>query len=203
MENYFIQMAASASHAVAYTIGPIWNTLSIGYSCIQLMASRILSFKASIVSGTSQMMVQRCQIVAPRWQNDISSAADNAIFKNRTQNIECNFYCVARSADLLKSNVANILLFNFCEQKFVPHGPITIAIDCNGLILAHFRRKMAQLCLCTKIRIKQWRRFGLFNVCMLVFCAPNAIILLVYIPAKIKMSFIWKDDFFCQNRHLL
>ena len=31
----------------------------------------------------------------------------------------------------------------------------------------------------------------------LFFCAPNATILLVYIPAKIKvMSFIWKDDFF-------
>ena len=31
----------------------------------------------------------------------------------------------------------------------------------------------------------------------------NVTILLVYIPAKITMSFIWKDDFFCQNRHLL
>ena len=36
----------------------------------------------------------------------------------------------------------------------------------------------------------------LFNVCVRVFCAPNATILLVYIPAKIKMSFIRKDDFF-------
>ena len=35
----------------------------------------------------------------------------------------------------------------------------------------------------------------LFNVCVRVFCAPNATILLVYIPAKITMSFIWKDDF--------
>ena len=34
-----------------------------------------------------------------------------------------------------------------------------------------------------------------------VFCAPNATILPVYIPAKTKMIFIWKDDFFfCQNR---
>ena len=37
----------------------------------------------------------------------------------------------------------------------------------------------------------------LFNICVLVSCAPNATILLVYIAAKIKMSFIWKDDFFC------
>ena len=36
----------------------------------------------------------------------------------------------------------------------------------------------------------------LFNVCVRVFCASNATILLVYISAKIKMSFIWKDDFY-------
>ena len=36
-----------------------------------------------------------------------------------SQNIECSFGCVARSAVLLKPNVANILLFIFCEQKFV------------------------------------------------------------------------------------
>ena len=73
--------------------------------------------------------------------NDISSAADNAIFKNRAQNIEFSFGCVARSAVLLKPNVANILLFNFCEQKFVQHGPITIALDCNGLSLLIFEEK--------------------------------------------------------------
>ena len=43
------------------------------------------------------------------------------------QNIEFSFGCVARGAVLLKSNVSNILLFNFCEQKSVQHGPITIA----------------------------------------------------------------------------
>ena len=43
----------------------------------------------------------------------------------------------------------------------------------------------------------------LFNVCVRVFCAPNATILLVNIPAKIKITFIWKYDFFCQNRHLM
>ena len=54
-ENYFIQMATSAGHAVAYTIGPIFTHI---IECVQLstsspMASRILSFKASIVSGLS------------------------------------------------------------------------------------------------------------------------------------------------------
>ena len=36
----------------------------------------------------------------------------------------------------------------------------------------------------------------LFKVCVRVFCAPNVKILIVYIPAKIKMSFIWKHYFF-------
>ena len=53
MENNFIQMAASAGHVVAYTIGTILSTLSIKCSCISPMASRIFRFKASIVSGLS------------------------------------------------------------------------------------------------------------------------------------------------------
>ena len=85
---------------------------------------------------------------------------------------------------------------------------------------------MAQLCLWTKIRTKQWFVLCAPNATILLvyilakikmsffwnlliagphfgcigfsmyFCAPNATILLVYIPAKIKISFIWKDDFF-------
>ena len=51
------------------------------------------------------------------------------------------FDCVARSAVLMKPNVADILLFNFCVQKFVQHGPITIAIDYNGLSLLIFEKK--------------------------------------------------------------
>ena len=75
--------------------------------------------------------------VSNRSSEDISSVADSAIFKNRAQNIEC----VARSAILLKPNVANVLLFNFCEQKFVQHGPITISIDWNGLSLLILEEK--------------------------------------------------------------
>ena len=95
------------------------------------MASRILSFEASInclwlvgvtlvFDGNPQIIVQRCQITDPRWSNHICSAADNAIIKNRAQNIKCSFGCVARSAVLLKPNVANILLFIFCPQKAYP-----------------------------------------------------------------------------------
>ena len=51
MKSNFIQMAASAARAVAYTIGPILSTLSIVCSCIAPMASLNIAFKASIVSG--------------------------------------------------------------------------------------------------------------------------------------------------------
>ena len=43
-----------------------------------------------------------------------------------------------RSAE---GNVDNILLFNFCEQKLVQHGPKTMLIDCNGLSLLIFEEK--------------------------------------------------------------
>ena len=39
----------------------------------------------------------------------------------------------------------------------------------------------------------------LFNLCVRVFCVSNVTVLLVYISAKIKMSFIWKDDCFLPN----
>ena len=140
MENNIIQMTAAAGHAVAYTIGPIFkhnidcvqlyftndftNIVLLNVNCLWLVGVT-LNF-----DGSPQIIVQRFQIAASRWPNDISFADNNVIFKNRAQNIECSFGCVA-----------NILLFNFCEQKFFQHGPITIAIDCNGLSLLIFKEK--------------------------------------------------------------
>ena len=117
------------------------------------------------------------------------SVADNVIFKNRAQNIECSLGCVPRSAVLLKLNVANPL--KFLWRKIRSTWPITIAIDCNGLPLLIFQEKWSNYVAGPKSAPNNdsfWMR-RIFNVCMLV-----------YIPAKIKMSFIWKDDFFfCQN----
>ena len=108
MENNFIPMAASAGHAVAYTIGPIFKHI---IDCVQLYFTNGFTYivlknvnclwlvgVALIFDGTPQIIVQRWQISAPRWPNNINSAADNAIFKSRAQNIECSFGCVARSA---------------------------------------------------------------------------------------------------------
>ena len=149
--------------------------------------------------NNSATMSNRSSEVAKRHQ----LCGDNGIFKNRAQNIECSFGCVARSAILLKPNVANILLFNFCEHKFVPHGPITITIDCYSLSLLIIEEKWPNYD-CGPKSAPNSDSFWVhrhFNVSVRVFCAPNATISLVYITAEIKMSFIWKDDFFFwQNR---
>ena len=110
---------------------------------------------------------------------DISSAADNTIFKIRAHNIECSFICVAFSAVLLKLNIANILLFNFCEQKFVQHSPLTVmASPCL------FSRKNGPIMPLDQNPHQTVTR----NVCVRVFCVPNMAIFLLYISAKIKMT---------------
>ena len=78
---------------------------------------------------------------------------------------------MTRSAVLLKLNVANILLFNFCKQKFFKHGPITIAIDCNGFSLLIF--EWPSYASGPKFAANSdsfWVR-RLFNVCVRGFCA--------------------------------
>ena len=139
----------------------------------------------------------------PDLLKKVSSAANNASFKNRAQNIECSFSFVAHSAVLLKPNVVNILRFNFCKQKFVQHGPITIAIDCNYLSLLIVEDKWPNYASGPKSAPNSdlfWVP-RLFNVCVWVFCCPTVTILLVYIPAKLKMSFIWKNDFFPKSAY--
>ena len=72
------------------------------------------------------------------------------------------------------------------------------SIDCNGLSLLIFEEKLPNYTSGPKSAPNSdsfWKR-RLFNVCVRVFCVPNATILLIYIPVQIKMSFIWKDGFF-------
>ena len=165
---------------------------------------------------------------------------------------------------------------NFCEQKYVQRGLITIAIGCIGLflliveekwpnyasgpkfapnsdsfwvrrffnvcvwstetkccqypplhflwtkirskwsdndrhwlwrpLLAHFRRKMAQLCLWAKIRTKQWLVLGAsaFQCMRAGFLWPKcAQFCLFTYPPRSKWASSEKMIFFCQNRHLL
>ena len=82
----------------------------------------------------------------------------------------------------------------FVNKKFVQFGPITTAIDCS----CSFLKKNCPIMSGAKSASNSdsfWVHW-LFNACVQVFCATNATILLVYITAKIKRSFIWKDEFF-------
>ena len=140
MENNLIQMA----NGLGWPCSSLYDRSNFNRLCAAVFHQWLHEYcplKCQLYLACRPDGVQRCRIAGPRWPNDISSTIDNAIFKNRSQNIECNFDCVARSAVLLKPNVSNILLFNFCEQKFVQHGPITIDIDCNGLSLLIFEEK--------------------------------------------------------------
>ena len=65
-------MAASAGHAVAYTIGPIFKYITD--FCVAVFYQWLheyCPFKRQLSP------VQRCQIAASRWPNDISSEANN------------------------------------------------------------------------------------------------------------------------------
>ena len=181
MENNFSKMAAWAGHAIAYDCVQLYFTN--GFTDIVLYRVNCLWLVGVtlIFDGTPQIIVQRCQIAALRLPDDISSTADNAIFKNRPQNIECSFGCVACRAVLLKSNVDNILFFNFCAQKFVQHGPITIAIDRNRIFVLVCEEKWPNYASGPKSAPNSDSFYvcRLLNVCVRVFCAPNATILLV------------------------
>ena len=131
MENNFILMAASADHAVAYTIGLI--IIEHYRLCTAVFHQWLLEYCPLFLAGRSNTYLWR-------HPTNYSPTVSNAIFKNRAQNIECNFGSVASSSVLLKPNVANILLFNFCELKFIQYGPITIAIDCDDLSLFIFEK---------------------------------------------------------------
>ena len=96
-----------------------------------------------------------------------------------------------------------------CWNQMLPISYSSIFVNKNSFNMARYR---SQLTLRAHFRRKKWPNYAswlksapnsdsfwvrrLFNVCVRVFRAPNAIILIVHIPAKIKMSFIWKDDFF-------
>ena len=78
----------------------------------------------------------------------------------KTSSVASAVWHVALSCwnQMLPISFSSSIFVNFV--KFVQHRPITIAIACNGLILAYFQRKMAQICLWTKIRTKQWLVLG-------------------------------------------
>ena len=157
--------------------GPWWSF--IGKNLIKFIETLLL------------MLFLACRRNTYLWRHPTNNIpADNAIFKNRAQNLECSYGCVERSLDLLKPNVANILLFNFYEQKFIQHGPITIAIDCNGLSLLIFEEKWPNY---DWTKIRKIRAGFLCPKCDNFACLHTR---------KDQNELHLKRWFFCQNRYL-
>ena len=127
-----------------------------------------------IFDGTPQIIVQFCQIAAPRCQT--TSA----------------LWLIMRSSNTGRktSSVASAVwhVAPFCWSQMFPTSSSSIFVNKKWPYYA-FGPKSAP-------NSDSFRVRRLFNVCVRVFCAPNATILLVYILAKIKKNFIWKDDFF-------
>ena len=89
---------------------------------------------------------------------------------------------MTRIAVLLKPNVAKILVFNFCEQKFVQHGPLTIAIDCSSLSLL-ISKKNCPIMTLDQHPHQTVTRYGCVGFSM-------------YPCGFSVMSLIWTDNFF-------
>ena len=173
--------------SLAIVIGPCWTNF-----CSQKLKRRTLAtfgFNRTELRATqpklhSMFYAAFEDLIISRWSRRglVGSVLHffSAIASQRI--IECSFSCVARSAVLLKPNIANCNFDLICEQKFVKHSPITIAIDFSGLSLLIFKEKWSNYASGSKSAPNSdsfWVR-RLFNVWVRVFYAPNATIFLVY-----------------------
>ena len=94
-----------------------------------------------ILNVSLQKIVQRGQITATRRPIDIRISADYSILENGARKIGGYVGCVPSGPVLLKPNVVHVILLNFWKQKFVEHGTVTLAIDCNSGSLLIFEEK--------------------------------------------------------------
>ena len=72
--------------------------------------------------GTPQIIVQRCQIAAPSWPSDITSAANNAIFKNRAQSFIWKYYFFSfAKIGNISQRCSSVYTTIFVRRKDNPH----------------------------------------------------------------------------------
>ena len=100
----------------------------------------------------------------------------------KTSSVASVVWHVARS----RWNVVNNLLFNFCERKFVQHGPITTVIV--TAILCSFPKKNYPIMLLDQNSHQTVKRFGCVGFSTYE-CEFSGLQML-------QFCFIWKDDFF-------
>ena len=151
MEHNTIQMAATAGLTVPHLIKPIlqyifdcldFNPMNGNFKFVFQGLNRLWMVSVKLIlNGSSQKIVQRRQITAPRRLISIRILTNYWIFENGPQKIDFYVGCVASGPVLLKPNVVHIILFNFWNQKHVKHGTVTLAIDRNGGSLPIFEEK--------------------------------------------------------------
>ena len=146
-----------------------------------------------IFDGSPQIIVQRCQIAAPRWPNDINSADDNTTLKNRVQSIECSFGCVARSAKLNLQIFVSKNSFSMAQWR----SPLTVtATSCS------FSKKYASIMPLYQNPQQTVTRFGSVGF-KCGFSVPQ-VWLFTYSPrskwaSSKKMIFFVKISIFCKS----
>ena len=143
-------MTATAGLKVTHSINPIFqyifnclgfNPMNGNFDFVFQGLNRLWMVSVTLIlHGSSQKIVQRGQITAPRRPIHIRNSADYSIFENSAQNIDCDVGCVLSGPVLLKPNV-HVILFNFWKQKFVEHGTVMLAIDRKGSSLLIFEEK--------------------------------------------------------------
>ena len=126
MKHKIIQMTATAGLTVSHSINPIFQYIfdCLGFNpmngnfdfVFQDLNRHWMVSVTLILKGSSQKIVQRIQITAPRRSIDIRISADYLIFENGVQKIDCYVGCVASGPVLLKPNVVHGILFNFWKQ---------------------------------------------------------------------------------------
>ena len=128
-------------------IDPIFKHINV-CSCNSTMALRILSFKSLIFSGLSPHRTNNSPTVSNRSSVKTSSALRLIMQSLKTSNVASAVWHVVPS----------------CWNQMLPISSSSIFAHCLHFafcpLLAHFPRKMAQLCLWTKIRTKQWLILG-------------------------------------------
>ena len=108
---------------------------------------------------TPQIIVRRCQIAAPKWPNNISSAEIMRSSKTGRK-ISSVALAVRHLALSCWNQMLPISSSSIFANKIRLTWPDSDRHWLQRPFLTHFRRKMAQLCRWTKILYKQWLVLG-------------------------------------------
>ena len=167
-----------------YFINGFTNIFLKSVNCVWLVDVTL------IFDGTPQKIAQRCQIEAPRWPNDVNSAANNAIFPVETKSCRSPLTVTAFSCSFSKKNGPIMPLDqnpHQTETRFVCVGFSMYA--CGFSVL-----QMRPVCLFTYLSRSKWASSEKMIFLIMIFKVRSQ-----YFPAL----FCWIKLIICQIRHEL